>query len=101
MEDASLSTSIVQPGQYDTDWYGQILRNAWTQSHNFSLSGGSERTTHFLAFGYLEDEGIVLNNKFKRFNIRANTDYKINSKLNLGIPHQTLKGNLQLDRIEN
>ncbi len=82
---SSATGTIVQPGQYDTDWYGQILRNAWTQSHNFSLSGGSERTTHFLAFGYLEDEGIVLNNKFKRFNIRANTDYKINSKLNLGI----------------
>ncbi|MEY3420799.1 MAG: hypothetical protein RIR48_1088 [Bacteroidota bacterium] len=75
----------VLPGQYDTDWYGEILRNAWTQNHNFSLSGGSERTTHFLGFGYLEDEGIVLNNKFKRFNLRANTDYKINSKVNLGI----------------
>ncbi len=83
---ASTATgTLVQPGQYDTDWYGKILRNAWTQNHNLSISGGSERTTHFLGFGYLEDEGIVLNNKFKRFNVRANTDYKINSKVNLGI----------------
>jgi TonB-linked SusC/RagA family outer membrane protein len=83
---ASAATGqTVLPGQYDTDWYGQILRNAWSHNHNFSLSGGSERTTHFLGFGYLEDEGIVLNNKFKRFNIRANTDYKINKFISLGM----------------
>lgn len=82
---SAASGQSVLPGQYDTDWYGEILRNAWTHNHNFSLSGGSERTTHFLGFGYLEDEGIVLNNKFKRFNIRANTDYKINSKVSLGL----------------
>ena len=83
---ASTATgTLVQLGQYDTDWYSNILRNAWTQNHNLSVSGGSERTAHFLGFGYLEDEGIVLNNKFKRFNVRANTDYKINSKVNLGI----------------
>lgn len=75
----------VFAGQYDTDWYGQILRNAWTHNHNFSLSGGSERTTHFLGFGYLEDEGIVLNNKFNRFNVRTNLDFKINSKVSAGI----------------
>jgi len=79
------SGNLINPGAYDTDWYGAILRNAWTQNHNFSLSGGSERTSHFLAFGYLEDEGIVLNNKFKRFNVRSNTDYRINDKFNIGI----------------
>ena len=82
---SAASGTLVQPGTADTDWYGEILRNAWTHNHNLSVSGGSERTTHFLGFGYLEDEGIVLNNKFKRFNVRANTDYKVNSKVNLGI----------------
>lgn len=82
---SSASGNAILPGQYDTDWYGTILRNAFTQNHNFSLTGGSERTTHFLGFGYLEDEGIVLNNKFKRFNIRANTDYKLGNKFSLGI----------------
>jgi len=75
----------VNPGDVDTDWYGEILRNAWTHNHNLSISGGSERTTHFLGLGYMEDEGIVLNNKFKRLNVRANSDYKINDKVNIGI----------------
>jgi TonB-linked SusC/RagA family outer membrane protein len=82
---SAASGNLVPQGEYDTDWYGEILRNAFTHNHNFSLSGGSERTTHFLGFGYLEDEGIVLNNKFSRFNVRANTDYTINRKVSLGI----------------
>jgi TonB-linked SusC/RagA family outer membrane protein len=82
---SAASGNLVQSTAASTDWYKEILRNAWTQNHNLSISGGSENTTHFLSFGYLEDEGIVLNNKFKRLNIRANTDYKINSKINIGI----------------
>ncbi len=75
----------VLPGDFDTNWYGEILRNALTQNHNFSLSGGSERSTHFLGFGYMEDEGIVLNNKFIRLNVRTNLDFNINSYVNVGI----------------
>lgn len=75
----------VFPGESDTDWYGEILRNAWTHNHNFSMSGGSDRATHFLGFGFLEDEGIVLNSKFDRFNVRTNLDYKINPKVLVGI----------------
>jgi TonB-linked SusC/RagA family outer membrane protein len=82
---SAASGTLVNAGNADTDWYGEILRNGWTQNHNFSLSGGNERTTHYLAFGYLDEEGIVLNNTFKRFNVRANTDYKLNKKVNIGI----------------
>ncbi|MFZ1703981.1 MAG: TonB-dependent receptor [Saprospiraceae bacterium] len=83
---ASAATGqTVFTGDYDTDWYGEILRNAWTHNHNFSLSGGSDRSTHFLGFGYLEDEGIVLNNTFDRLNLRTNLDYKINSKILFGL----------------
>ncbi len=82
---SSASGTLVPTGNTDTDWYSEILRNAWTHNHNLSISGGSEKTTHFLGFGYLDDEGIVLNNKFKRLNVRANSDYKVNDKVNLGI----------------
>ncbi|MBK8820076.1 MAG: TonB-dependent receptor [Saprospiraceae bacterium] len=83
---ASAATGqTVFVGDYNTDWYDLILRNAWTHNHNFSLSGGSDRSTHFLGFGFLEDEGIVLNNKFDRLNVRTNLDFKISSKVNVGI----------------
>lgn len=82
---SAASGTAVQAGGTSTDWYDEILRQAWTQNHNLSFSGGSEKMTHFLSLGYFEDEGIVLNNKFKRFSIRSNMDYKLNSKVNMGL----------------
>jgi TonB-linked SusC/RagA family outer membrane protein len=82
---SSASGTLVNAGTVSTDWYGEILRNAFTTNHALSISGGSEKTTHFLAFGYLEDEGIVLNSKFSRFNVRSNTDYTLSKYLKVGI----------------
>jgi len=76
---------------YDTDWYGTILRTALQQSHNISLSGGTDKATYLFNVGYLADEGIVINNDFKRLTLRFNSDYKLNDKLNFG--YQTSYGN--------
>ncbi len=75
----------ILPGDVSTDWYGEILRNALVNNHNLSLSGGTENMSHFLGLGYLNEEGIVLNNKFSRFNLRANLDYKLKEWLSFGI----------------
>lgn len=83
---ASAATGqLVLPGDVSTDWYREILRNAFVNNHNLSLSGGSEKMSHFLGFGYLNEEGVVLNNKFNRFNIRTNLDYKLNDFVNFGV----------------
>lgn len=78
------SNTVVNPG-FSTDWYSQILRNAWYQSHNLSLSGGTDKSTYYISGGYLEDEGIVIDNKFKRFNLRSNLTWDINKYVDAGI----------------
>jgi TonB-dependent starch-binding outer membrane protein SusC len=83
---ASAATGqTVLANNADTDWYREILRNAFTQNHNLSISGGSENMSHFVGLGYLDEEGIVLNNSFKRFNIRTNLDYKLSSFVKVGL----------------
>ncbi len=89
---AASGTAVLASGT-STDWYDEILRQAWTQNHNLSFSGGSEKMTHFLSLGYFEDEGIVLNNKFKRFSIRSNMDYKLNAKVNMGLTASYVNSN--------
>ncbi|MBC7537144.1 MAG: TonB-dependent receptor [Ferruginibacter sp.] len=64
-----------------TDWFGTILRKAYQQNHNISISGGSDKINYFFSAGYLTDEGIVLNNKFKRFTLRSNNEYKLSDRL--------------------
>jgi TonB-dependent starch-binding outer membrane protein SusC len=116
MADASEYANYVQAatgtapavGSDDTDWYNSILRTAWQQNHNLSLSGGSDKATYLFNVGYLVDEGIILNNDFKRFTIRFNNDYRINDKLRFGFQssygnsiNQNAFGNLDIDAFGN
>jgi TonB-linked SusC/RagA family outer membrane protein len=84
---ASINTGngavLVDPSltNTSTDWYGTILRRAYEQNHNVSVSGGSEKVNYFLSFNYLTDEGIVINNKFQRFTIRSNNEYRLSDKV--------------------
>lgn len=72
----------TQLGTY-TNFFDVILRRAFEQNHNVSISGGSEKINYFLSAGYLSDEGIVVTNKLQRFTLRNNNEYKISNKLKL------------------
>lgn len=66
-----------------TDWFDAILRRGFLQNHNVSMSGGSERINYFLSAGYTSEEGILQTNKFNRFTVRSNNEYKLTNKLKL------------------
>ncbi|MEI8047501.1 MAG: TonB-dependent receptor [Bacteroidota bacterium] len=76
---------VLSGATANTDWYKTILRNAFEQNHNLSVSGGNENTTYFFSGSYLNDEGIVLENQFKRFTLRSNMDFKISKYIKAGI----------------
>ena len=78
-----------------TDWFGTILRTAFEQNHNVSVSGGSDKITYFLSANYLTDEGIVLDNNFKRFTIRSNNEYRLSDKLKVTTLISFSRGNTQ------
>lgn len=79
------SGSAPPASDYDTDWYNTILRNAWQQTHNISLSSGTDKATYLFNVGYLQDQGIVVENEFKRLTLRFNNDYKITDKIKVGL----------------
>ncbi|WP_207532476.1 SusC/RagA family TonB-linked outer membrane protein [Desertivirga arenae] len=70
-----------------TDWQSAILNdNAQRQNHELSLSGGSDRSTFYTSFGYLDQEGIVASDisKYKRINFRVNSTHKIFKSVTIG-----------------
>jgi TonB-linked SusC/RagA family outer membrane protein len=79
------SGSTLPPSTANTDWYSKILRTAQQQSHNVSISGGSDDVTYILSLGYFDDGGIVINNDYKRYTLRSNIDYKINKYVKVGL----------------
>lgn len=93
---SAASGNLVQPGSVSTDWYGQILRQGFQQNHNLSISGGSEKGNYFLSVGYLTDQGIVIDNQYKRFTLRSNNEYKLSEKLKAGVTASYSNGDNQI-----
>ncbi|MGN5954784.1 SusC/RagA family TonB-linked outer membrane protein [Sphingobacterium lactis] len=66
----------------DTRWYDYIYRSAVSQNHNLNVSGGTENTKYFFSANLSDQEGILVNNDFKRKAIRSNIDHKISDRVN-------------------
>jgi len=65
----------------NTNWFKELFKPATIQEHNLSIRGGSEQTSSFLSFNYLDQDGMVPNTNSKRYGIRANLESKINDWL--------------------
>ncbi|WP_339677078.1 TonB-dependent receptor [Cyclobacterium marinum] len=68
----------------DTDWQEITMSNvAFMQNHNLSINAGSEKSKLFASVSYLDQEGIIPNTSFNRFNLRLNSDINVSERLTL------------------
>ncbi len=74
-----------------TDWQDETFRTGILQNHQLSMSGGSDQFKYFVSGGYLDQEGILINSEYKRYNIRTNLDTKVTSWLDAGISLNLMK----------
>lgn len=79
----SLIKSAQLAAGANTDWYDAITKRSLIQNHNLSVSGGSDKINYFLSAGYVSDGGIIKTNKFDRFTLRSNNEYKFTNALRL------------------
>ncbi len=67
-----------------TNWYNQILRNAFVTNHQISLNGGTDKYTYNYSFGYLDQDGIVKTNNYQRYTGHIAGDLKVTQNLKFG-----------------
>lgn len=67
---------------FNTDWKDLIFQNnGIMQNHNLIVQGGSDIAS-FLASGtFLNQQGLVVNNSFKKYDLRLNGDINITKKI--------------------
>ena len=85
------------PGVTDginTDWQKEVMRQAIVQQYQLSTKGGTEKTQFYISGSYRDEEGVILNNDFKRATLTANIDHKATRRLSFGL-------NLNLARTKN
>lgn len=69
----------------DNDWQDLLYRNALTQQYELSVNGGSENTRYTFSGSYTNQDGIVRNTDYERYNFRTNVSSKIVDRLNVGM----------------
>lgn len=75
------------------NWKDQVYKTGVMQSHQLSASGGSDKSTYYVSFGYIDQKGIVEESSYKRTNFRVNNTYQLTSKVKFGhnIQYSTAK----------
>ena len=74
-------TDVLYP---NTNWWDAIIKPNVIQDHNFSARGGNDKVSFYSSIGYLDNNGIINNTGYKKFNFRNNLTYKVNDWLTLG-----------------
>ena len=85
--DPALSTNPLPDSWYagvNTNWMDEIFQTAPINNVEFSTSGGNDKTTFFISNSYFNQQGIVIESYYKRFNSRINLDHKVGDKLTIG-----------------
>ena len=68
-----------------TDWQGAMLRTVFRQAHELSVSGGTAKSRYAFSANYTDQDGIVINSGFKRYNFHVNADWNLLPGLTFGL----------------
>ncbi|KZS39905.1 hypothetical protein AWE51_09680 [Aquimarina aggregata] len=68
----------------ETDWQDALFRSAPITSHDFNVSGGSEKATYSFGASVFDQDGIYIDTNFKRYTFNANSEFKITDKFKVG-----------------
>ena len=85
-------TEVRQNETINTDWFDILTRDAYSQTHNLSMSGGSEKVCYYASFGISDDNGVAKTSYSDRYSIMLNLDAKLSDKFQVAL---RLNGNIQ------
>jgi TonB-linked SusC/RagA family outer membrane protein len=71
--------------EHDTDWIEAFYNGSGIlQSYDLSIAKGDEKMNYFISFGHDNEDGILIDNNFKRYSLRINSDVRPKKWLKIG-----------------
>ncbi|HVV05539.1 MAG TPA: TonB-dependent receptor [Puia sp.] len=68
-----------------TNWQKEITKTAPIQSYTVSASGGKQDFSYFLSGGMMNQDGVIINSGYKRYQFRANVSAHLKKNVKAGI----------------
>jgi TonB-dependent starch-binding outer membrane protein SusC len=75
---------VVKANKTGTNWYDAITRTAPMTRHNLGFQGSTESARYYIGMSLQNQSGILLNNDFKRYTFRANTEFDVFKNFRVG-----------------
>lgn len=69
----------------NTDWTGMVSQTGITTDNTISVSGGTDKIKAYASFGYLNNKGTSIGQKFTRYSGKATVDIKATNWFNMGL----------------
>ena len=70
----TISDSLVKA--VNINWPDEVFRTGNQQNYQLAISGGSEKTQHYISLGYNDQTGMILPSEYNRLNGRINLTTK-------------------------
>ncbi|MVZ62527.1 SusC/RagA family TonB-linked outer membrane protein [Sphingobacterium humi] len=67
------------------DWQDQVFRNSLNRIHNLGIRGGTGQTKYAISGSANDQNGIIINTGYQRYQGRMNLDQAIGQKLKVGL----------------
>ncbi|GGH23821.1 TonB-dependent receptor [Sphingobacterium alkalisoli] len=67
------------------NWQDQVFKQAITHNHNGAIRGGNERTRFAISGSAINQDGILINSGFDKYQGRLVLDQTVNNKLKIGV----------------
>jgi TonB-linked SusC/RagA family outer membrane protein len=68
-----------------TDWFGEVTRPGFLQTHDLSINGGTATTKYLASLSYTDHAGVIKNNEMSRVTARINLDQKLSNYVTGGL----------------
>ncbi len=78
------ANQITRANKAGTDWFHEIFKPAMLQSHNISVSGGSDKSAYLFSVNYLNQDGTLIHNYLRRYSARINTVFNVKNNIRIG-----------------
>lgn len=69
----------------NTDWLDILTRATFSQNHNLSVSGASEKLNYSMSVGYNNEKGQEIHNSSERFTTRASIGVQLHKRLRVDL----------------
>lgn len=68
----------------NTDWQDEIFQDGTVNYNNISLTGASEKHRFYMGLGYINEDGIIKNEKFRKYTLNLSDELRVTKGLKFG-----------------